>query len=52
MSRKKSKRIIPEVNPNLDNPIEKKADESYLQVVTYARQLIQQVVKNNLINKY
>ena len=49
MSKKEFKRINLRVDPVLYNQIEKKAAESFLKIVTYTRQLIQQAIKNNSI---
>jgi hypothetical protein len=49
MKNKDFRRISMRVDPVLYNQIKKKADESYLRVATYARQLIQQAMKNNII---
>jgi predicted HicB family RNase H-like nuclease len=51
MRKKESKRINVRLDPDLYNQIEMKAAESYLRIATYTRQLIQQALKNNLINK-
>ena len=45
MRKKDFKRINLWVDPVLYNQIKKKADESYLRVATYTRQLIHQVMK-------
>jgi len=49
MRKKDFKRINLWVDPVLYNQIKKKADESYLRVATYTRQLIQHAMKNNTI---
>lgn len=49
MSKKDSKRINLWVDIFLYNQIKKNAEDSYLRVGTYTRQLIQQAVKNNSI---
>lgn len=46
--KKNQKRINIWVNPTLYDQIRKKADESYLKIATFTRQLIQQAMKNNL----
>jgi hypothetical protein len=46
---KKFKRINIWVDPTLYEQIRKKADESYLKIATYTRQLIQLAMKNNSI---
>jgi hypothetical protein len=47
MSKKDFKRINLWVSSDLYNQIKKSAEDSYLRVGTYTRQLIQQAVKNN-----
>ena len=47
MSIKEYKRINLRVDPALYSQLEKNAAKSYLKVATYARQLIQQALKNN-----
>ncbi|MGA2408556.1 MAG: hypothetical protein ABSF81_17665 [Bacteroidales bacterium] len=49
MSKKEFKRINLRVDSSLYNQIKKKADDSYLRIGTYTRQLIQQALKNNII---
>ena len=49
MSKKDFMRISLWVDPTLYNEIKKKADESYLRIATFTRQLIQQAMKNNTI---
>jgi hypothetical protein len=49
MSKKDSKRINLWVDISLYNQIKKNAEDSYLRIGTYTRQLIQQAVKNNII---
>jgi hypothetical protein len=51
MSKKDVKRINLWVDPTLYELISKKASESYLKIATFTRQLIQQAIKNNSINK-
>lgn len=51
MSKKDSKRINLLVDTSLYNQIKKNAEDSYLRIGTYTRQLIQQAVKNNITNK-
>jgi hypothetical protein len=51
MRKKESKRINIWVDPILYDLLKIKADESYLKIATYTRQLIQQAIKNNIINK-
>lgn len=51
MENKEFKRINLRVDLSLYNQIERKAAESYLKIATYSRQLIQQALKNNSINK-
>ena len=48
--KKKFKRINVWVDPTLYDQIRKKAEESYLKIATFTRQLIQQALKNNSIN--
>jgi hypothetical protein len=43
------KRISIWVDPILYDQIRKKAEESYLKIATYTRQLIHQAMKNNFI---
>jgi hypothetical protein len=50
MRRTDSKRINIWVDLTLYNQIKKSADDSYLRVGTYTRQLIQQAMKNNITN--
>ncbi len=50
MSNKDFKRINLWVSSDLYNQIKKRAEDSYLRVGTFTRQLIEQVVKNNFIN--
>lgn len=45
--KKELKRINLWVDLALYNQIEKKAEESFLKIATYTRQLIQQALKNN-----
>lgn len=47
--KKKFRRINVWVDPTLYDQIRKKAEESYLKIATFTRQLIQQAMKNNLI---
>ena len=49
MSKKEFKRINLRVDSSLYNKIKKEADDSYLRIGTYIRQLIQKVLKNNII---
>jgi hypothetical protein len=49
MSKKDSKRINLWVDISLYNQIKKNAEDSYLRIGTYARQLIKQTLKNNFI---
>ena len=51
MGKKQFKRINIWVDPTLYDQISIKAAESYLRIATYVRQLIQQAMKNNFINK-
>jgi hypothetical protein len=51
MSKKERKRINIWMDPTLYDQITKKADESYLKIATFTRQLIQQALKNNFTNK-
>ncbi len=51
MKRKDFRRINIWVDSTLYEQISKKAEESYLKIATYARQLIQQAFKNNSIKK-
>jgi hypothetical protein len=50
MSKKDFKRINLWVDSDLYNQIKKNAEDSYLRIGTYTRQLIQKAVKNNIIN--
>ncbi len=50
MKKKGIKRINLWVDEDLFKQIKSKADEAYLKVATFTRQLIQQVIKNNSIN--
>jgi hypothetical protein len=50
MRKTDSKRINIWVDLTLYNQIKKGADDSYLRVGTYTRQLIQQAMKNNNTN--
>ena len=50
MKKKGIKRINLWVDEDLFKHIKSKADEAYLKVATYTRQLIQQAMKNNSIN--
>ena len=50
MSKKDFKRINLWVDSDLYNQIKKNAEDSYLRIGTYTRQLIQQAIKNNTIN--
>jgi hypothetical protein len=50
MRKTDSKRINIWVDLTLYNQIKKSADDSYLKVGTYTRQLIQQAMKNNITN--
>jgi hypothetical protein len=50
MSKKEYRRINLWVDLDFYNEIKKKAEASYLRIGTYARQIIQQAVKNNTIN--
>lgn len=49
MSKKEFKRINLRVDSSLYNKIKKEADDSYLRIGTYIRQLIQKALKNNII---
>jgi hypothetical protein len=49
MRKKDFKRINMWVDLTLYNKIKQNADNSYLRVSTYLRQLIQQVINNNII---
>lgn len=49
MEKEKIKRINLWVDAILYTQIKKQADEAYLKVATYTRQLIQQAMKNNSI---
>jgi hypothetical protein len=49
MSKKEYRRINLWVDLDFYNEIKKNAEESYLRIGTYARQLIQQAMKNNII---
>ena len=49
MKRKDYRRINIWVDSTLYEQISKKAEESYLKIATYARQLIQQAMKNKSI---
>ena len=49
MRKNDSKRINLWVDSDLYNQIKKNAESSYLRLGTYARQLLQQAVKNNII---
>lgn len=49
MSKKDFKRINLWVDSDLYNQIKKNAEESYLRIGTYTRQLIKQTLKNNFI---
>lgn len=50
MKKKGIKRINLLVDEDLFKQIKSKADEAYLKIATFTRQLIQQVIKNNSIN--
>ena len=50
MKKKGIKRINLWVDEDLFKQIKSKADEAYLKVATFTRQLIQQVIKHNSIN--
>jgi hypothetical protein len=50
MSKKEYRRINLWVDLDFYNEIRKNAEDSYLRIGTYARQLIQQAIKNNTIN--
>jgi len=49
MSKKEYRRINLWVDLDFFNEIKKSAEESYLRIGTYTRQLIQQAIKNNII---
>jgi hypothetical protein len=49
MSKKEYRRINLWVDLDFYNEIKKNAEESYLRIGTYTRQLIQQAMKNNFI---
>jgi hypothetical protein len=49
MSKKEYRRINLWVDLDFYNEIKKNAEESYLRIGTYTRQLIQQAIKNNFI---
>ena len=49
MKKKGIKRINLWVDAELYNQIKSKADEAFLKIATYTRQLIQQAMKNNFI---
>lgn len=51
MSKKVYKRINLWVDLDFYNEIKDNAEAAYLKIGTYARQLIQQAVKNNITNK-
>jgi hypothetical protein len=50
MKKKKVKRINLWVEDALYSQIKQQADDAYLKIATYTRQLIQQAMKNNSIN--
>ena len=49
MRKKEIKRINLWVDEDLFKQIKSKADEAYLKVATFTRQVIQQAIKNNTI---
>jgi hypothetical protein len=49
MSKKEYRRINLWVDLDFFNEIKKNAEEAYLRIGTYTRQLIQQAIKNNII---
>ena len=49
MKKKEFKRINLWVEPTLYNQIKENADDLYLKIATYVRQLIQQAMKNKII---
>ncbi len=52
MSKRESNRINVRLDPDLYNQVEKKAAESYLNIATNTRQMIQLTLKNYFINNY
>ena len=50
MKKKRIKRINLWVDDELYTQIKRKADEAFLRIATYTRQLIQQAMKNKSIN--
>ena len=50
MIKKEFRRINLRVDPALYNQLEKNAEEKYLKVATYTRQLIQQAINNRIKN--